>query len=136
MFVTSLAVSWAYNSWLSSLDKEEIQRRLLLDVVLQRPLMTKYMLGTRTTMAVFVLLALNPSAPGKVLDDILPNDTKVWKKWKSTILSRLQNGEKMHFEITDWDDENFDEKESTLLKTLLGDAQAAYDGYSNHLKSH
>ena len=136
MFVTSLAVSWAYNSWLSSLDKEEIQRRLLLDVVLQRPLMTKYMLGTRTTMAVFVLLALNPSAPGKVLDDILPNDTKVWKKWKSTILSRLQNGEKMHFGITDWDDENFDEKESTLLKTLLGDAQAAYDGYNDHLKSH
>ncbi|OAX33773.1 hypothetical protein K503DRAFT_775240 [Rhizopogon vinicolor AM-OR11-026] len=136
MFVISLAVSWAYNSWLSSLDKEEIQRRLLLDVVLDRPSMTKYILGTRTTMAVFVLLALNPSDPGKVLDDILPNDTKVWMKWKSAILSRLKNRKKMHFDIADWDDENFDEKEGTLLKTLLGDAQAAYDGYSNHMKSH
>ncbi|KAG0698680.1 hypothetical protein DFH29DRAFT_940184 [Suillus ampliporus] len=136
MFVASLAVSWAYNSWLSSLDKEEVQRRLLLDVVLKRPLLTKYMLGTRTTMAVFVLLALNPSHPAKILDDILPNDTKVWKRWKSIVLSRLQSGEKMHFESADWDDGSFNGNESTLLKTLLGDAQAAYDGYSNHLKSH
>ncbi|KAG1735435.1 hypothetical protein EDB19DRAFT_1724415 [Suillus lakei] len=136
MFVTSLAVSWAYNSWLSSLDKEEIQRRLLLDAVLKRPFMTKYMLGTRTTMAVFVLLALTPSDPAKVLDDILPNDTKVWKRWKSIILSRLQDGEKMHFQSADWDDGNFNGSESTLLKTLLGDAQAAYDGYSDHLKLH
>jgi len=134
MFVTSLAVSWAYNSWLSSLDKEEIQRRLLLDVVLQRPTVTKYMLGTRTTMAVFVLLALNPSDLAKVLDDILPNDTKVWRKWKSIILSRIQDKEKLHFGIADWHDEYLDEKESTLLRTLLGDAQAAYDGYSDHLK--
>ncbi|KAG2343607.1 hypothetical protein BDR05DRAFT_948049 [Suillus weaverae] len=136
MFLTSLAVSWAYNSWLSSLDKAEIQRRLLVDVVLKRPLITKYMLGTRTTMAVFVLLVLNPSDPAKVLDDILPNDTKVWKKWKSIILSRLQDGEKMHFQPADWDDENFDRSESTLLKTLLGDAQAAYDGYTDHQKLH
>ncbi|KAJ8585758.1 hypothetical protein M405DRAFT_824370 [Rhizopogon salebrosus TDB-379] len=133
MFVTSLAVSWAYNSWLSSLDKEEIQRRMLLDVVLNKPSMTKYMLGTRTTMAIFVLLALNPSSdPGRVLDDMLPNDTRVWKKWKSIILSKLKNGEKMHFNIADWDDEHVDAKESTLLKTLLGDAQAAYDGYYYH----
>ncbi|KAG1788881.1 uncharacterized protein HD556DRAFT_1496114 [Suillus plorans] len=60
MLLASLAVSWAYTPWLSSFDKSEIQRRLLVDVVLKRPLMTKYMLGTRTTMAVFVLLALNP----------------------------------------------------------------------------
>ncbi|KAG2135742.1 uncharacterized protein EDB93DRAFT_822588 [Suillus bovinus] len=98
MFLASLAVSWAYNSWLSSLDKAEIQRRMLLDVVLKRPMMTKYMLGTRTTMAVFVLLALNPSDPAKVLDDILPNNTKVWRKWKSIIVSKLQDGEKMHFQ--------------------------------------
>ncbi|KAG2354818.1 hypothetical protein BDR07DRAFT_1428293 [Suillus spraguei] len=136
MFITSLTVSWAYNSWLSSLDKGEIQRRLLLDVVLKRPLMTKYMLGTRTTMAVFVLLALNPSDPVKILDDILPNDTKVWRKWKSIILSRLRDGEKMHFQSADWDGGGFDGSETMLLKTLLGDAQAAYDGYADHQKLH
>jgi hypothetical protein len=136
MFLTSLVVSWAYNSWLSSLDKAEIQRRLLLDVVLKRPSMTKYMLGTRTTMAVFVLLALDPSDPAKVLDDILPNDTKVWRRWKSIVLSRLQDGEKLHFQAADWDDGSFNNSDSTLLKTLLGDAQAAYDGYSDHQQLH
>ncbi|KAG1717467.1 uncharacterized protein EDB91DRAFT_1191027 [Suillus paluster] len=135
MFVTSLAVSWAYNSWLSSLDKEEIQRKLLLDVVLKRPSLRKFLLGTRTTMAVFVLLALKPLHPDKVLDDILPNDTKVWKRWKTTILSRIEQGYEMNFELADWHDESFDEQESTLLKTLFNDAHAAYIGYTNHLKS-
>lgn len=136
MFLASLAVSFAYTSWLSSFDKSEIQRRLLVDVVLKRPVMTKYMLGTRTTMAVFVLLALKPSDPAKVLDDLLPNDTKVWRSWKSIILSRLQDGEKMHFEPGDWNDGSFNGSESTLLKILLGDAQAAYDGYCDHQKLH
>jgi len=136
MFITSLAVSSAYNSWLSSSDKAEIQRRLLLDVVLKHPMMTKFMLGTRATMAVFVLLVLNPSDPAKVLDNLLPNDTKVWKRWKSIILSRLQDGEKMHFQSADWNDDSFNGSESTLLRALLGDAQAAYDGYSDYKKLH
>ena len=56
MFLTSLGCSWLYNSYLSSLDKESIQRRILVNTILQKPDMRKYRLGTRTTMVVFVLL--------------------------------------------------------------------------------
>ncbi|KAG1717439.1 uncharacterized protein EDB91DRAFT_1018665, partial [Suillus paluster] len=62
-------------------------------------------------------------------DDILPNDTKVWRRWKTTILSRIEQEYEMNFESADWHDESFDEQENTLLKTLINDAQAAYHGY-------
>ncbi|KAL4073087.1 hypothetical protein V8B97DRAFT_1952162 [Scleroderma yunnanense] len=44
MFVTSIAVSWGYNTWLSSLNKEKIQRSILMDEILQQPTLTKYTL--------------------------------------------------------------------------------------------
>ncbi|KAH7887335.1 hypothetical protein F5I97DRAFT_1859630 [Phlebopus sp. FC_14] len=135
MFVGSLVVSWAYNSWLSSLDKEKIQREILLHSVLAKPRLTKYVLGTRTSMVIFVLLALNPEEPSKLLEDLLPNDTKVWRAWKSTILRRLGDKEKFHFDASDWDDDKFSQEEKSLLETLYGDAQAAYDGYVQYSAS-
>ena len=135
MFVISLGVSWIYNSWLSSLDKEKIQRDILLDNVLHEPVLTKYNLGTRTTMVVFVLLVLQPEEPVKILDELLPNDTKVWRKWKETVARRLLNKEKFEFVETDWELDGFAEQERTLLQTLYGDAQTAYGGYRQHVAS-
>jgi hypothetical protein len=129
MFVASLGVSWAYNSWLSSLDKEMIQREILINNVLEKPKLTKYLLGTRTTMVVFVLLVLQPEEPTKLLNELLPNDTKVWMKWKSTITERLLNKEELHFTTTDWNHSGFTTDEKNLLETLLKDAQSAYDGF-------
>ncbi|KAI1790721.1 hypothetical protein LXA43DRAFT_1014702 [Ganoderma leucocontextum] len=58
MFLSSLGVSWLYNSFLSSLDKEHIQRNILFKEILARPRAYKYILKTRTAMVVFVLLVL------------------------------------------------------------------------------
>lgn len=135
MFVSSLGVSWAYNSWLSSLDKEKIQKEILLNNVLGQPKVTKYYFGTRTSMVVFVLLVLQPEDPSKILNELLPNDTKVWRKLKSTIVERLLNKEKLHFEAADWDIDGFTHDERTLLETLYGDAQSAYEGYLQYCAS-
>ncbi|KIK73783.1 hypothetical protein PAXRUDRAFT_177486, partial [Paxillus rubicundulus Ve08.2h10] len=135
MFVSSLGVSWAYNSWLSSLDKEKIQKEILLNNVLGEPKVTKYYFGTRTSMVVFVLLVLQPEEPSKILNELLPNDTKVWRKFKSTIVERLLDKEKLHFEVTDADIDEFTHNERTLLETLYGDAQSAYEGYIQYCAS-
>ncbi|KAF8549714.1 hypothetical protein OG21DRAFT_1420922 [Imleria badia] len=135
MFVTSLGVSWLYNSWLSSLDKEKIQRDILLDSVLEKPVLTKYSLGTRTTMVIFVLLVLHPEDPTKILNELLPNDTKVWKQWKETIMRRLLNKEKFDFVDADWELDGFSQQEKSLLETLYGDARAAYGGYVQYAAS-
>ena len=135
MFVASLAVSWIYNSWLSSLDKEKIQREILLNNVLEKPILTKYLLGTRTTMVVFILLVLQAEEPSKILNELLPNDTKVWKQWKRTIVHRLVSKEKLEFAVSDWELDGFTLPEKSLLQTLYGDAQAAFGGYVQYVAS-
>ncbi|KAH9915196.1 uncharacterized protein BXZ73DRAFT_30008, partial [Epithele typhae] len=109
MFLTSLAVSWLYNIYLSSLDRDSIKRRILMKKILQEPRMAKYTLGTRTAMAVFVLLVLaerdgahqklwhpvaeQDEADSKSLqslfDELLPNDTPTWRVWKDATLRKV-----------------------------------------------
>ncbi|KAH7922978.1 hypothetical protein BV22DRAFT_1036887 [Leucogyrophana mollusca] len=134
MFVASLGVSWGYNSYLSSLDKEKIQREILMKHVLLNPPMKKYMLGTRSAMAVFVLLVLEPAEPLQLLDEFVPNETRVWRKWKDTVVQRVATKEKLHFEASDSDIEGFTGEEKKLLGTLFSDTQGAYDGYVYHCK--
>jgi len=135
LFVTSLGVSWIYNSWLASLDKDKIQRDILFNSVLHTPFLTKYTLGTFTTTVVFALLVLQPEEPIKFLDELLPNDTKVWRQWKETIVRRLLNKEKLEFAISDWQVDGLSVQERSLLETLYGDAQAAYGGYAQYAAS-
>ncbi|KAG9310365.1 hypothetical protein JVU11DRAFT_9498 [Chiua virens] len=129
MFIASLGVSWVYNMCLSAFDRESIQRRILLNEVLEKPLVTKYTLTTRTAAAVFALLVLSPEDPCNLLNALLPNDTKVWRKWKESILQRLLLQEELHFEEADWNLEGYSQQEKDLLRSLYGDAQAAYNGF-------
>ena len=128
MFISSLGVSWAYNSILSSFDKEKIQQRILLDEVLDKPSLTKYILTTRTTAVVFVLCVLSPDEPRKFLDAYLPNNTKVWGQWKGTVVRKLDEKEELHFTDADWNLKGYTDEERELLKSLYGDAKAAYEG--------
>jgi hypothetical protein len=130
MFLSTLAVSWGYNSYLSSADRVKIQRRILVEKVLGKIKMTKYKLGTRTTMAVFVLLVLRPPHPEKILNGLLPNDTKTWRIWKKAVLDKLEGKVELYFDESDYD--GVDEQERSLLENLYDDAEAAYDGFREH----
>jgi hypothetical protein len=136
MFLTSLGVSALYNAWISSLDKEKIHRKLLFKRVLENPTLTKYTLGTRTTAVVFILLALQLQDPTGLLNELLPNDTKVWKQWKATILEQLRHHNDQSFlsETKVGDLEGFTQQEQVLLELLYDDARAAYNGYRDHLR--
>ncbi|TBU28955.1 hypothetical protein BD311DRAFT_865121 [Dichomitus squalens] len=140
MFLSSLAVSWMYNSYLSSLDKESIQRHILVSQVLKSPVMRKYKLGTRTIMVVFVLLVLSPAdeyALRKVMDDLLPNETPVWRLWKSTVLHEIRNVTHNIVEGSGafWFDlsvgDGFAPSDRKLLSTLYRDATTAYIAYQD-----
>jgi len=132
MFVASIVVSWLYNLWLSSLDKEKIQRDMLMHILRheqQRPSLTKFTLGTRTSMAVFATLASdNKEKAREILDYLLPNNTGVWQNWKSTIVDRLDSGRRRLFDESDWSGSQ-DSQEERLLKMLYRDAQDAYEGF-------
>lgn len=131
MFLSTLAVSWAYNSFLSSLDGESIQRHLLMNSVLENPRMRKYELQSWTAAVAFVLLASKPSKPRKLLNDLLDNDTHIWNKWKEVVM-KMAEAEKFDERVLS--DPMFlegvnDQEERELLTNLYKDAKGAFDGW-------
>ncbi|RDX49628.1 hypothetical protein OH76DRAFT_1350441 [Lentinus brumalis] len=134
MFVTSLAVSWIYNTCLSSLDKEHYQTQILRDMLhLDDIHMHKVVLGTYTTMVVFSCLSLQPADrmhnPRKLLNELIPNDTEVWERWKTIVAQKLSTNAALHFDETDWMVPSLDRDDKDLLETLLRDAEEAYEGW-------
>jgi hypothetical protein len=137
MFLVSLGVSALYNTRLSAQDKEKMDRKLLFENVLDNPRLTKYTLGTRTSAVVFILLVLQLQDPTAILNELLPNDTKVWKQWKATIVEKLghPNDKSLQFGGKVGDLDGFTREEKALLDVLYGDARAAYDGYRDYLRA-
>ncbi|KAI6097541.1 hypothetical protein F5141DRAFT_463894 [Pisolithus sp. B1] len=131
MFVVSVAVSWLYNLWLWSTDKEKVQRDLLMKVI-REPRLIKYILGTRTSMVIFVLLALDMDDPEDVINFLLPPNTRAWQIWKAAVIKRLRSHEKLKFDASDWDDSSLLEGERQMLETLFKDAQDAYEGFEQY----
>ncbi|KAL0950673.1 hypothetical protein HGRIS_007457 [Hohenbuehelia grisea] len=150
LFLTSLAVSYAYNAFLSSIDKEKSQQDILLrQLEALRP--QKFKFTNRTAMGIFTLLAAFPKDILKngsanerdlrmdvALRTLLPNETPVWDAWGRIVFRELRrlfheqqipNTEKLQAEEDDifsaskQDDDGLDEKEKELLNTLLQDAR-------------
>ncbi|KAI6152510.1 hypothetical protein BKA82DRAFT_4111793 [Pisolithus tinctorius] len=99
MFVISLATSWGYNLWLWTFDKEKIQREILRKV-LGEPVLTKFVLKTRTSMLVFVALALNLTDVKEITKVFLVPDTSI-------VIERLKNQRNLEFKDADWKCDGF-----------------------------
>jgi len=138
MFVISLCVSWVYNFHVSSLRREKLQADVLIQK-LGNPQIHKFLVGTRTTMAVFVaLLAFHgvpnpsPNAVQKTLRCFLSNDTEVWEKWMTKATQLVCNRSLSCLERDKGDDEGgLTGNDKNLLGALLDDARDAFNGYSS-----
>ncbi|KIK17287.1 hypothetical protein PISMIDRAFT_685409 [Pisolithus microcarpus 441] len=137
MFLVSLAFSWSYNLWLSSVDKEVV-RKEIFGKILGEPKFIKFTFPNRVSAVVFLLLALSYDrrSPGdlerlkKIMDTLLPTDAEVWQIWKETIVEKLRNGQGFRFE--DSHHPNLSASDMTLLSNLLGDAGTAYTAFEQH----
>ncbi|TBU38481.1 hypothetical protein BD309DRAFT_520881 [Dichomitus squalens] len=99
MFISTLALSWGYNSYLSSVDREDIQTDILIESVLRLTLderARKYDFKSRTgILVVFACLAMPyetdrpPPDRMKILNALLLNDTRMWKQWKQVVEAKL-----------------------------------------------
>ncbi|KIJ69759.1 hypothetical protein HYDPIDRAFT_104381 [Hydnomerulius pinastri MD-312] len=139
MFITSLAVSWLYCYYLSTIPQEDIQLKWLLRY-LGNPKIQRFRLGTRTTMSVFACLMLCDGLPRplrvvdpeKTLRDFIPLESAVWQRWRKKVIRQL-NAEKYgslsELDLDDDDVEGFEEADTALLNALLGDAKSAFAGY-------
>jgi hypothetical protein len=131
LFLLTLAISWAYNSYLSSFERHGMPGRILMTKVLGEPVVKRYTLGTRTAVVVFAALVLQPPDPSEILE-LLP-DTETWKIWKRVVRVKLEKGEKLSFDEPDY--AGVADEETGLLKLLYDDAHDAYLGYLRFLDS-
>lgn len=96
MFLSTLGISWPYNAYLSSIDREELQRKVLSRQLTITP-HKSFPFPTRTAAVVFTMFAalskehfLSPRQQEKelceaILNDLLPNDTPVWRIFRSKV---------------------------------------------------
>ena len=142
MFLSSFAVSWAYNLFLSSMDKGYLQEDLLAQALsLSDDNMKTYKLGTRTTAAVFACLALQPECssgewekrgfkPRDILRQFIPNDTAVWAVWREQVLEQMKSItptlQALDLETCNGLTAGFSDDENKLLSDLLSDARTAF----------
>ncbi|KAF5345187.1 hypothetical protein D9758_009702 [Tetrapyrgos nigripes] len=132
MFLVSFAVSWLYNAYLSSFDKEEMQREVLFTKkvlnISGEP--SRYMFGTRTSLAVFVTFALQPKDPLNMLNHLIPNDTEIWNAFKKGIAKQIDfQGEDLLLDL----DRFKSGGDVSLVGHMRGDAQHAYNTYRKYL---
>ena len=144
MFVSTLAVSWGYNTYLSSINREDIQTKILLHDVLKLDTrkIRKFEFGTWTAMSTFACLALQcdgplPNESSMVWDALLPGTTEVWGKWRALVNAKLSLSTAWNFEASDYtvgtgrtgEAKLLSDADQNLLKELLGDARAAHTRY-------
>jgi hypothetical protein len=126
LFLSTLAISWLYNCYLSSLDREVIQAQILTKKVLKHPVMRRYQLGSRTAAVVFLALALQPPNPSSILDALLPSSA-TWSVWKRAVGEKIEKREQLLFDESDYVGVASDQRD--LLEVLFSDATEAYTGY-------
>ncbi|THU96849.1 hypothetical protein K435DRAFT_778313 [Dendrothele bispora CBS 962.96] len=133
LFLTSFAVSGLYNVYLSSLDKEEMQRRVLLkpEVLKISGERQRYGFRTRTAMAVFVMFALQPSNPRSLLDHLIPNNTDIWNTFKEQVAGQASAGPEVEELSIDFSDLKT-MGNAGLMEDLADDAQEAYKTYREY----
>ncbi|KAI0362784.1 hypothetical protein OH77DRAFT_85709 [Trametes cingulata] len=90
-FLLSLAVAWLYNATMASVEKKAKSKAVMEDL-LQAPSVRRYSLGTRSTMAVFLVQVLKPENVEEQLAALIPNKTRVWTAWRRIVARRLAEG--------------------------------------------
>ena len=120
MFLSSLSVSWIFNAYLASVDRQELQKEILTTAILGN--LKLYTVGLPKWMSLVtfaaVCLEAKPEDTRAILDEMIPNNTEVWKRVKEAVIERFENQP---------DSEGLDEKERGLLQDMLRHARIGYE---------
>ncbi|KAG8811551.1 hypothetical protein FRC18_003415 [Serendipita sp. 400] len=130
MFLATFVCSWMYNCYLSSIDKEEVQRSILKSKILkiEDPDVRRYTFAKRTAAVVFLLLVLQSHDKEVILNELLPNNTDIWKTWKGNVLQQLRERE----ESESLSNNGSNGEDGNLLNDLRGYAQTALTTYGTY----
>lgn len=88
MFLATFIVSWGFNAYLASVDRETLQTDVLLKI-LGQPRIRKFTVDKWSTAAVFATFYLQPKEPESVINELMPNSTPAWNAWKKRIVEAI-----------------------------------------------
>ncbi|KAF8957833.1 hypothetical protein BDZ97DRAFT_1762594 [Flammula alnicola] len=122
MFLTSLGVSWVFNSYLASVDRDQLQMDMLLKI-LNRPKITKFYLPKWTAVVTFAAFSFKPGTAKGILDKLIPNNTPAWRGWKGRVVEAVAtDADPKEVTPVEEPDNELDEEERRLLMDLLNQA--------------
>ncbi|KAF9555276.1 hypothetical protein CPC08DRAFT_643069, partial [Agrocybe pediades] len=91
MFLATFAVSWLYNAYLASVDREGLQKHILVSALLKDPTTWTIRVPRYTTLAVLAAMILQTADTRPILDAFIPSNTKVWSLVKGTVAEAIKN---------------------------------------------
>lgn len=138
MFLATFIVSWGFNAYLASVDRETLQTEVLLKI-LGNPRIRKFTVDKWSTAAVFATFYLQPTDPDSILNELVPNSTPAWNVWKKHIVEAiLQKCEPSH--VPESEDpkhriDGLDTAGQKFVHEFLERADKAWRGAQNMLTS-
>ncbi|KAF9558461.1 hypothetical protein CPC08DRAFT_709610 [Agrocybe pediades] len=130
MFLSTFAVSWVYNAYLASVDREALQKRILLSALLRQPKTWKIRVPKYTTVAVLLTMLSGSKDPRATFNSLLSNDTVVWNLAKDIIVESIESGQDPAYILnsrSDWSTiTSLSQKEQSLLNDLTAFSSQAF----------
>ncbi|KAF9483587.1 hypothetical protein BDN70DRAFT_291570 [Pholiota conissans] len=135
IFLATFALSWLYNGYLASVDREKLQFGALSNVLgLSMPETVNFSTWSAAVAASTFLLC--PSCPEDWLRQLIPNNVPVWIKWRECMVKaiecRTQGGEPTFDLPPGVDKWGTDDKKR--LEFQLQNAKVGYDWYCRYLQ--
>ena len=124
MFLSSLSVSWIFNTYLASVDRQDLQKEILTTAILGNLRLDTVGLPKWLSLVAFAAICLEakPEDTRAILDEMIPNNTEVWKRVKEVVAEA--EGERFENE-PNW--EGLTEKERGLLQDMLEQVRIGYE---------
>ncbi|KAF9476057.1 hypothetical protein BDN70DRAFT_763110, partial [Pholiota conissans] len=89
IFLATFALSWLYNAYLASVDREKLQFRALRKVLgLSKPKTKNFLMWASAVIATTFLL--NPSSPDDWIRQLIPNNVPTWIKWRECVIRAME----------------------------------------------
>lgn len=137
MFLSTFAVSWMYNAYLASVDREALQKRILFSALLKTPKTWKIRVPKYTAVAVLLTMLSGSKDPRATFTSLLPNETPVWRLMKDIVVKSIETGQDPTYLLQLQQDSvrSLSEKDLSLLRDLTASSSQAFHA-AKKFKSH
>ncbi|KAF8168574.1 hypothetical protein BJ912DRAFT_1067638 [Pholiota molesta] len=136
IFLATFALSWFYNAYLASVEREKLQFMALKKMLglgeTGSGCLEKKSFKRWASIVAASTFQLRPIRPDSWLRQLIPNDTPVWDKWREYIIQAIEldsDGVTPTFELPTDGVDGWNEVDKSRLRNNLESAKIGYEWY-------